>query len=53
MIAMQACIAAPRYFMRRNLVMRHGNAQSWPRCCSDNRYIGPTELRALALTLGQ
>ena len=33
MIAMRACIAARRYFMRRNLAMRHGNAQSWLLCC--------------------
>jgi hypothetical protein len=34
MIAMPASTAVPRYFMRRNLVMRHGNAQSLPLCCS-------------------
>jgi hypothetical protein len=34
MIVMQACTAVPRYFMRRNLVMRRGNAQGLPLCCS-------------------
>jgi hypothetical protein len=40
MIATLAFIAAPRFFMRHNLVMRHGNAQSLPLCCSGEWALG-------------
>jgi hypothetical protein len=45
MIAMPASTAVPRYFMRRNLVMRHGNAQSLPLYCSGEWRLGYSHAR--------
>jgi hypothetical protein len=48
MIVMRAFTAVPRYFMRRNLGMRHGNAQSLPLCCSVEAKNGVLPIRTLS-----